>query len=193
MQLGAPVLSPLRYGFLDFSTLCSWRTEAALNEHVLRPGGLALNDGWHVRLRLYRRWGRIRELDNAVVNADLAAPTQPVVAITLARLKLAETLRFTRYGKPVERQVRDHPGKTLALAAIRPLSTFCTLSVWHNEATMLGMVQGRDEATDGRDHRLAMRERERKDFRHEFTTMRLVPLGEFGTWRGNNFCRAAIE
>lgn len=44
---------------------------------------------------------------------------------------------------------------------------------------MIGMVLGRDG-----DHRAAMHERVRKDFHHEFTTMRFVPIGEFGTWDG---------
>lgn len=184
MQLGESVLSPRRYGFLDMATLCWWRDEAALEEHLRSPRGRALGDGWHVQLRLYRRWGRIRELDDAAVHTDAAASTTPVVAITLARLKLTETQRFTRFGKPVERQVRDHPGKTLALAAMRPLATFCTFSIWRDERAMVGMVQGRDEATDGPDHRVAMCERARRDFHHEFTTMRLVPLREVGSWRG---------
>lgn len=136
--------------------------------------------------RMYRRWGSVTDIDDAVVHEDAAVVGGPVVAITLARLKLTETLRFTRYGKPVERQVRDHPGKSLALAAMRPLATFCTFSIWHNEAAMVGMVQGRHEDRDGASHKLAMRERARRDFHHEFTTMRLTPLREHGSWQGES-------
>ena len=49
---------------------------------------------------------------------------------------------------------------------------------------MVGMVQGRRESTDGTSHALAMRERSRKDFHHEFTTLRLAPLREVGRWHG---------
>lgn len=185
MQLGASVLSPRRYGFLDLATLCWWRDTAAFDAHMASPRGRALGDGWYVLARMYRRWGSVADIDDAVVHEDAAVPDGPVVAITLARLKLTETLRFTRYGKPVERQVRDHPGKSLALAAMRPLATFCTFSIWHTEAAMVGMVQGRDES-DGPSHMLAMRERARRDFHHAFTTMRLTPLRESGSWRGTS-------
>jgi len=184
MHLGAPVFSARRYDLRDVATFAWWSEEAALDDYLASPHGRSLGEGWHVRLRLYRRWGRVREVADAVVHEDAEVPGHPVVAVTLARLKLSQTLRFTRFGKPVERQVRDHPGKTLALAAMRPLATFCTFSIWRDEAAMVGMVQGRQEDRDGRSHRLAMRERSRRDFHHEFTTMRLVPLREVGTWRG---------
>ena len=184
MRLGAPVLSARRYGILDVATLLWWRDESSVEQYLASPEGRALADGWHVKLKLYRRWGHIAELADAVACADAAAPARPVVAITLARLKLRETLRFTRFGKPVERQVRDHPGNTLAFAAIRPVHTFCTFSVWRDEAAMVGMVQGRHDERDGPSHKLAMRERTRRDFHREFMTMRLVPLAEVGTWRG---------
>jgi hypothetical protein len=46
---------------------------------------------------------------------------------------------------------------------------------------MIGMVRGKS-ATDGSDHRDAMKERHRKEFHHQFTTMRFVPLSEHGQW-----------
>jgi hypothetical protein len=105
-----------------------------------------------------------------------------VVGITFARLALGETFRFERWGKPVEVQVRDHPGVTRAAVAFRPFRTFSTFSMWRSEADMLAMVRGRDDARDGTSHRVAMQERVRRDFHHEFTTMRFVPLAEHGTW-----------
>lgn len=181
MQLGASVLSPRRYGVCELATLAWWRDEAALDAHLATRRDD--DDHWHVRLRLYRRWGQVAEIADAVVDAGAARPG-PVVAVTLARLKLSETLRFTRYGRPVERQVRDHAGQRLAFAALRPLATFCTFSIWHDEAAMVGMVRGRDEQRDGASHAVAMRERARRDFHHEFTTMRFTALGEAGRWRG---------
>ena len=52
------------------------------------------------------------------------------MAVTLARMRLGEVPRFLRTGKPVERLVRDHPGVTLAAAALRPPHTISTFSVW---------------------------------------------------------------
>ena len=145
-------------------------------------------DSWHIRLRFYRRWGRYAGLDDATPYIEHANPTGPVVGVTVARLKLSETFRFARWGRPVEAQVRNHPGVTRATVAFRPLRTFSTFSVWRSEQDMLDMVRGRQEA-DGKDHRDAMKERVRKDFHHQFTTMRFVPLSEHGQWPGTLLLR----
>ncbi len=144
------------------------------------------NAGWHIRMKLYRRWGKITELKEATVTPDLAVPDKPIVAVTLARLNLLQTRRFIKWGKPVEGQVRDHQGQTLALAAIRPLNTFSTFSIWRNESEMINMVQGRNKINDGDSHQLAMQERIRKDFHHEFSTMRFAPFKEVGVWNGKS-------
>lgn len=47
----------------------------------------------------------------------------PVVAVTLARMKLPEVPGFIRWGRPVEKLVRNHPGITLAF-------TRCWCSSW---------------------------------------------------------------
>jgi hypothetical protein len=182
MKLGEPVTAGPRYDFRKVAVFAWWNDVSALDEFLRQPERRAFAEGWHVRLEQYRRWGRITEIAGAVVDPALGVPERPVVAVTLARLKLSQTFRFTRWGKPVEAQVRDHPGKTLALAAMRPLNTFCTFSVWKNEAEMVAMVNGRD----GESHRVAMQERARQDFHHEFTTMRFVPIGEFGAWDGRS-------
>jgi hypothetical protein len=35
-------------------------------------------------------------------------------------------------------------------------------------------------------HSNAMKERERKDFHFEFTTLRFKPIAEFGNWKGQS-------
>lgn len=99
---------------------------------------------------------------------------------------MRRTRRFARWGHPVETQVRDHAGMSFALAAMRPFNTFSTFSIWRSEADMLSMVRGLDPANDGDEHQRAMRERERRDFHYEFTTLRFVPVKEVGTWRGRS-------
>ena len=186
MNLGAPILAASRFNLKTVALFAWWNEETSLSSYLERPSSRFIREGWHVRMRLYRRWGEISEIKEAVVREDLAIAEKPVVAVTLARLRLSETARFARWGRPVETQVRNHPGKTLALAAIRPLNTFSTFSIWQNEPQMLGMVSGKDRSHDGEDHRLAMRERIRKDFHHEFTTLRFVPFRESGIWNGKS-------
>ncbi len=109
---------------------------------------------------------------------------EPVVAVTLARMRLPEVPRFLRHGRPVERLVRDHPGVTLAVAGQRPPRTISTFSVWSSVREMEQMVHGRSEVPDPDRHAAAMRERRRRDFHHEFATYRFRPLSEHGTWEG---------
>jgi len=185
MNLGESIIAPHRYNVRSFAFFAWWSDERFLSDFLEQPSQKYFADGWHVRMRLYRRWGGISELRDAVVEKELAEPDGPVVAVTLARLRILETIRFVKWGKPVESQVRQHTGKNLALASIRPLNTFSTFSIWQNEHQMLNMVRGRDKH-DGQSHQLAMRERIRKDFHHEFTTMRFVPFREDGIWNGKS-------
>jgi hypothetical protein len=102
----------------------------------------------------------------------------------LARLRISQAVRFIRWGKPVEEQVRDDPATTIALAAMRPVRTLSTFSIWQTQQAMIDMVRGRSTAPSPDRHARAMQERVRKDFHHEFTTMRFRPISEQGNWQG---------
>jgi hypothetical protein len=183
MRMGRAVASPGRYRLGSLVLFAFWEAEAHLERFLEAPAyRVFTRPHWHIRLRFYRRWGSYAGLDEATTYTELAEPAGPVVGVTFARLKLTQTLRFARWGRPVEAQVRDHPGATRAAVAFRPLNTFSTFSIWRSEHDMLGMVRGRQAEIDGTGHRDAMRERVRQDFHHEFTTMRFVPLSEHGEW-----------
>ena len=108
----------------------------------------------------------------------------PVVAVTIARMKLTEIPRFIKWGRPVEKLVRDHPGQRLALASMKFPFTVSTFSIWNNLKSMTDMVKGRGENHDPKRHSIAMKERNRKDFHWEFTTLRFQVISEHGTWLG---------
>lgn len=186
MNLGESIVSAPRYNLKAVAFLAWWSEEAFLSEFLKQPTHKCFQDGWHVSLKLYRRWGEVAAFKDATVDPLQYEPGTPVVAVTLARLKIREVTRFAKWGKPVESQVRDHPGKNLALAAMRPLNTFSTFSIWKNESEMLSMVDGRDTQHDLNSHKMAMQERLRRDFHHEFTTMRFRPVNEVGTWNGKS-------
>ncbi|MGD7708273.1 hypothetical protein [Microlunatus sp. Y2014] len=184
MRLGAPVVSPARMQLSRLAMFASWRDGAALDEFLAcDPLGRHLAGGWHVRLEFLRRWGSVSEL-GLPERADRSFPDEPVVAVTLARMRLPELPRFISWGRPVERLVRDHPGATLAMAAIRPPRTVSTFSVWRSTREMVEMVHGHTDMDQPRRHIDAMAERERRDFHHEFTTLRFRPLSEHGSWQG---------
>jgi hypothetical protein len=185
MTLGSPILSAARMQLRSLAVFASWESERALSAFLTETElGSALAMGWHVRLEFLRRWGRVTGFDDLPANAGEVAATAPVVAVTLARMKLAQVPRFIRWGKPVEELVRDHPGTTLALAAMRLPNTVSTFSMWRTQREMLDMVRGHSAVPNPQRHASAMAERKRKDFHYEFTTLRFRALSEHGEWQG---------
>ena len=185
MRLGASILSPGRWQVRRLAMFAQWESEAAIDEFMANtPLGRALAGGWHVRLQFLRRWGYLTELDGLPTKAGETDMDAPVVAVTVARVKFLQVPRFLRWGKPVERLVRDHPGTTLAMAAARPLRTICTFTIWTSAREMTDMVHGRSKIPAPDRHSTAMVERRRKDFHIEFTTLRFNCLSEHGQWQG---------
>lgn len=188
MKLGAPILSPARMQMRHLAVFACWEEEAALDAFLAEtPLGRTLAPAWHIRLSFLRRWGYISELGTLPPNSEDTDPNEPVVAVTLARMKLPQIPRFVYWGKPVETLVRDHPGTTFALAAMRPPRTVSTFSIWRSQQEMTDMVQGRSHVPGSRRHADAMVERARKRFHHEFTTLRFRPVSEHGTWQGKRY------
>ena len=184
MKMGQAVSSPSRYRWTSLVLFAFWESEAHLEQFLdAPPYNVFERPAWHIRMRFYRRWGSFSGLENATMFPEYPQPKGPVVAVTLARLKLTQSFRFARVGKPVEAQVRDHPGLIHGAVAFRPLNCFSTFSVWESEDAMRDMVRGTHGA-DGTQHRDAMVERARKSFHYEFTTMRFVPISEHGQWPG---------
>jgi len=185
MRLGAPTVSPDRLQLRRMAVFAQWRDEGAL-ERFLREDALGrhLSAGWHVRLEFLRRWSTLKALPGVPVAAGDWEQEEPVVAVTVARMRLREVPRFLEWGKPVERLVRDHPAVTLALAGFRPPRTIATFSVWRSVREMEEMVHGRSAVSEPERHVAAMAERDRRDFHHEFATFRFRPLSEHGAWEG---------
>ncbi len=184
MTLGSAVFSPSRILFRQVAIFAQWENEAALNNFLEKnPLGKKLAKGWHVRLQFLRQWGTISKFNIPTESSKTHEPEDPVVAITLARMKLLQVPRFIRWGRPVEKLVRDHPGQTLALASIRLPRTVSTFSVWKSQKEMVEMVHGHSSVPQPKRHSAAMKERERKDFHIEFTTLRFKAIGEYGNWK----------
>lgn len=190
MRLGAPVVSPDRLQLRRIAVFAQWRDEDAVDRFLSDDAlGRHLATGWHVRMEYLRRWSKLAALPGLPARAGTWDRDEPAVAVTVARMRMPEVPRFLHWGRPVERQVRDHPGTTLALAAIRPPRTISTFSVWRTVREMEGMVHGRaahapDQGPADRRHADAMVERRRRDFHQEFATFRFRPLSEHGAWEG---------
>lgn len=183
MRLGAPTVSPARIQLRRLAMFARWDDETAIDAYLSGPGrSRHLAAGWHVRMEYLRRWSHLAALADLPARAGDWDEDEPVVAVTLARMKLPELPRFLRWGKPVERLVRDDPNTTLALAALRPPRSISTFSIWTSVRAMTGMVHGRTGNPDAARHAAAMVERSRRDFHREFATYRFRPLSEHGSW-----------
>ncbi|WGF91524.1 hypothetical protein [Aequorivita marisscotiae] len=184
MTLGSPILSPSRILIKQIAVFAQWENESALDEFLRgNKFGRRLAKGWQVRLEFLRQWGKYDAFKIPEQTAKVE-DTSPVVAVTIARMKPLEVPRFIHWGRPVEKLVRDHPGTTLSLASYSFPHTVSTFSIWKTEKEMTDMVHGHSAIRKPKRHADAMKERARKNFHFEFTTLRFKPIAEFGTWRG---------
>lgn len=187
MTLGSPVFSPSRILVRQVAVFAQWENEAAIDRFLAQNSlGKILANGWHTRLTFMRQWGKIRDFEIPDASIESGLADAPVVAVTLARMKLPEVPRFIHWGRPVEQLVRDHPGTTLSLASIRFPNTVSTFSIWKSQKEMTDMVHGHSAVPQPKRHKDAMKERDRKDFHFEFTTLRFKPISEFGEWNGRS-------
>jgi hypothetical protein len=171
MGLGSPILSASRFQLRRLAVFAAWEDEGAINSFLQRSElGQSMNNG--------------SEFAGLPEVAHTVPENTPVAAVTLARMKIPQALRFIKWGRPVEKLVRDHPGTTMALAAMRPLRTVSTFSMWRSQREMLDMVRGHSNVPDRARHSRAMVERERKDFHHEFTTLRFRVIQEYSSVDG---------
>lgn len=185
MTLGSPIFSPSRLMITQVAIFAQWDNEKVLDEYLERESfGRILAEGWHVRLDFLRQWGKFSKFKIPNLKEIPEIGTSPVVAITIASMKPLEVPRFINWGRPVEKLVRDHPATTLSLAAYSFPNTVSTFSVWKTEKEMTEMVHGHSAMPKPKRHINAMKERDRRDFHFEFTTLRFIPLAEFGSWKG---------
>ena len=187
MLLGSPILSPKRLQLRKVIMFAAWESEDAIDEFMSTSKlGQAITAGWHLRMTFLRRWGSVREFASLPESIGESDPQSPVAAFTLARMRFREIPRFVQWGRPVETLVRDNPESSFSLAAIRHPGTIATFSIWNSQQAMIDMVRGQSAVARPKRHIAAMKERERRDFHHEFTTLRFRPLAEFGTWDGRS-------
>lgn len=185
MRLGAPTFSVERFQLHTVSMFAAWESQDAIDNFMLNTAiGRRFSEGWHVRMTFLRRWGFVKEFDDLPESAEDTDPAAPVIAVTLARMRFTEVPRFIRWGLPVEELVRDHPGTTLASAAMRLPRTVATFTIWKSQREMVAMVKGHSHVERPERHANAMKERDRKDFHFEFATLRFKPISEHGKWEG---------
>lgn len=185
MTLGSPIFSPSRMLIRQIALFAQWENESDIDNFLLKNNcGKILSKGWHTRLTFMRKWGKFNKFEIPEEATEFENPGSPVVAVTIARMKFLEIPRFIHWGRPVEKLVRDHPSTTLSLASIKFPNIVSTFSIWKTQKEMTDMVHGHSKVPKPKRHADAMKERDRKDFHFEFTTLRFKAISEFGEWNG---------
>lgn len=183
MILGSPIFSSSRLFSREIVVFAQWDSENDLDNFLQSNStGKRLEKGWHVRLKFLRQWGQISRFQITNQESDQIKEISSVAAVTIARMKYFQIPRFLRWGRPVEKQVRDNTETTLTLASIRYPNIVSTFSVWKSQKAMTDMVHGHSKMPQPMRHHNAMKERERKDFHFEFSTLRFKVLSEYGVW-----------
>lgn len=185
ITLGSPIFSLDRFLANKISVFAQWENQAAIDNFFKQHTfGKILDKGWHTRLVLIRQWGKLNDLNVSIDGNYEISADATIVAVTIARMKFLQIPRFIRWGKPAEKIVKEHLGATLSAASIRFPNTISTFSIWKSLKEMTDMVYGHRTMKDPKRHLNAMTERTRKNFHYEFTTLRFLPIAEFGTWNG---------
>lgn len=184
MTLGSSIISSSRFFNRTIIVFAQWENEKVF-EHFLNNNSIGnkLKKGWYIKLKFIRQWGTFSGFNIPKITEENIQNEIPVIAVTIAKMKFLQIPRFIQWGRPVEKLVRDHPGTTLSLASIRHPNTISTFSIWKSQKEMTAMVHGHSSIPQPKRHSNAMKERERKDFHFEFTTLRFIPISEHGTWQ----------
>lgn len=194
MILGSSIFSKSRFFNREIVVFAQWENENYLNDFLQSNSiGKQIAEGWHIRLEFLRQWGNVSgfRIPNLEIEIN---DDKPVVAVTIARMKYTQIPRFLRWGRPVEKQVRDNKNTTISLASIRYPNIISTFSIWKTQKAMTDMVRGHSKMPHPKRHINAMKERDRKDFHFEFATMRFKPLAEYGEWNNkSNYSQSTTE
>lgn len=187
MELGSSIFTPTRLFSRTIVVFAQWENVKSFTDFIqLNSFGKKLSKSWYLKLKFIRQWGAISHFEIPKYPIKIDNENQTVIAVTLARMKYTEIPRFLRWGRPVEKLARDHSGTILSLASIRYPNLISTFSIWKSQKEMTEMVHGHSKMEKPKRHSNAMKERNRKDFHFEFTTLRFLPISEHNSWNGES-------
>lgn len=183
MTLGASLYSISRIKWNSLVLFAQWEDKNHLHlflkNHRL---GKIYSRGFYIELKAIRQTGSFEKMQIKTDGQSSLEEGENVAALTIAKMKLFELFRFLKWGRPVEKLVRDHPSAIYSNASLKFLNTISTFSIWKNVDEMQNMVLGKSEIPNANRHHAAMYERDRKDFYKEFSTIRfkiIETVGEF--------------
>lgn len=174
-----PLPHPGRAGLI-----AAWNDDTALDRFLTdHPFARHLADGWHVRLEPLHRFGSWVGMDDLPMSDSPAEDDEPVVVLTLGRLRIGRTRDFLRAARPTERDAVDNT----AVAAVTGFGRFTpprlvsTFSIWRSAAAMREYAFGK-----GGSHQAAVKVDRAKPFHRESAFIRFRPYASRGSWDGRD-------
>ena len=160
----------------------AWEDDDALDRFLAEhPFGERLAGGWHVRLEPLHRFGSWAGLDQLPMSDSPAADEEPVVALTLGRLRLSRTRAFLKAARPTERDAIGNPAvrAVTGFGRVTPPRLVSTFTVWRSFAAMHEYAFGKDGS-----HQAAVKVDRAKPFHRESAFIRFRPYASAGRWDG---------
>jgi hypothetical protein len=178
--LGGGLLPAPRPGRVGM--IAAWDGDEALDEFN-RSHRLAATfaGGWEVRmqpLRVSGHWPEMPDLPSQPLPID---DEEPVIALTLGRLRLARSLPFLRSAAAAEGEAVDDPALLASTGLARPPRLVSTFSIWRSMAAMREYAYGK-----GGSHQAAVRNDRARPFHHASAFVRFRPYASRGSWDGGD-------
>lgn len=164
--------------------IAAWESEDAVARFLdSDPRGRLLAGGWHTRLQPLRCFGSWAAMPGLPQEELPVQDDEPVVALTLGRLRFLRTRPFLESGRPAERDAVADPAMIASTGFARPAMPrlVSTFSIWRSAAAMREYAFGRAGS-----HQAAVRADRARPFHHESAFVRFRPLASQGSWDGRD-------
>jgi hypothetical protein len=164
--------------------IAAWESEGAVDAFLdSHPVGRQLADGWHVRLqplRCFGSWSAMPGLPTKELPVD---DEEPVVVLTLGRLRLLRARPFLASATPAEHDAVANSAMIASTGFARPAlpRLVSTFSIWRTAAAMRAYAFDRAGS-----HQAAVRADRARSFHHESAFIRFRPLASRGVWDGRD-------
>jgi hypothetical protein len=170
--------------------IAAWDEDAALDDfNREHPLAATFAEGWEVRmqpLRVSGSWPEMPELPAQPLPVD---DEEPVIALTLGRLRLNRALPFLRSATAAEKGAIESGAMLASTGLARPPRLVSTFSIWRSTAAMREYAYGKDGA-----HQAAVRSDRSHPFHHASAFVRFRPYASRGEWGGRDpLAEAAVK
>ena len=183
--LGASLLPKPNLGRVGL--IAAWEDDTGLDRFLAEhPLAERLSGGWHVRLEPLRTFGRWQGMPGLPTKELPVEEDEPVVVLTLGRLRLGRARPFLRSAAPAEADAVENPALVASTGLARPPHLVSTFSIWRRAAAMREYAFGQAGA-----HQAAVRSDRNRPFHHESAFIRFRPYASRGEWDGRDPLAAA--